>query len=152
MQKPAGSPARPEGSRQGLTRRGAPWEPTRSTGHPAQRGRSRRSWGPVRGCRGHREGRVCESPAAAVTNGYKLSGLKQHKFFVSRSGGQKSGWGWTQGANTAGSLGDPGKAHSGFLQLLEATCAPWLTPCHSARHLRVTCVLTDTPAPLPLPL
>lgn len=109
MQKPAGSPARPEGSRQGLTRRGAPWEPTPSTGHPAQRGRSRRSWGPVRGCRGHREGRVCESPAAAVTNGYKLSGLKQRKFIVSRSGGQKSGWGRTQGANTAGSSGDPGK-------------------------------------------
>lgn len=134
MQKPAGSPARPEGSRQGLTRRGAPWEPTRSTGHPAQRGRSRRSWGPVWGCRGHHEGRVCESPAAAVTNGYKLSGLKQRKFIVSRSGGQKSGWGWTQDANTAGSSGDPGKgplwlppASGGHLHSLAHTvsrCSP----------------------------
>lgn len=151
MQKPASSPARLEGSRQGLARRGARGSRLGALGTQLRGAGPAGAGGPVRDSRGHREGRVRESPAPAATDGHKLSRWKWHRFIVSRLvDGRLGGAGRKVPAQLAprGPWGDPlwlPPASSGRLRSLAHTMPRGL-------HLRVTCALTDTPASLLLPV
>lgn len=144
MQKPASSPARLEGSRQGLARRGARGSRLGALGTQ------------LRGA----------GPAGAgdiVRGGYVSPLLLLQRMATSSAAG--NGTGLSSRVLVDGRLGGAGRKVPAQLAPRGPWGDPlWLPPASSGRprslahtmprgsHLRVTCALTDTPASLPLPV
>lgn len=152
MQKPASSPARLEGSRQGLARRGARGSRLGALGTQLREGQVPQELGGL-----------CGTAGDIVRGGYVGPLLLLQRMATSSAAG--NGTGLSSRVLVVGRLGGAGRKVPAQLAPRGPWGGPpWLPPASSGRprslahtmprgsHLRVTCALTDTPASLSLPV